>query len=553
MNTVPAPSAPTNAPRIRRRRRRATPRRGAALLLAIFSMVVVGTTTAAYVSSRETGVMVSQNAQAAADARAMAAAGMDMAKSILRENTSNWRTGHSNGTLLSNYSLDGGTVNISLVDLKRKAAGVSNPVPNAATTEVEVTVRTTRDGTTWTSVADMSIPSVAKGEFAVFAERYMTFEGSRNFIGRWPNAPLTPQNLRLNVGTNAKTSLPGSGATAGSGIWLKLGCAFETQVAGALAADADSQKSTWVYYPYAGTSAVIQGVKKGDVAVKRMEANESVSMIPVPATPSASSGATNYTSAQVLNGVTRTYNAPFKIKALLLPALFTRNFECRNNSVVTLTAGTYEIWGSWILRSSRVIIQGDVKIVVNPNLALTGLDWQDSSVELDNNATLEIYNGYSADVRNCWVGARYICTTEPNATKRDGDAHKKAWWNQFAVTACDQTAPSSPRYIEPWRIRFYPMAQFLSSLFTWDYTDSSIVGSLYLPTNAIRLYGKTVIWGRVAARDFYCYNTSSVYYDHALDEVSGLTEGMTPARGGDRSAMFPIRVVRYGFDAESAR
>ena len=67
------------------------------------------------------------------------------------------------------------------------------------------------------------------------------------------------------------------------------------------------------------------------------------------------------------------FRSPFRVKASFIPQLFTKNFEVRSGATVTLNAGTYEVWGSWVLRDSRIIINGDVKIQVNPNLALTGL------------------------------------------------------------------------------------------------------------------------------------------------------------------------------------
>jgi hypothetical protein len=48
-------------------------------------------------------------------------------------------------------------------------------------------------------------------------------------------------------------------------------------------------------------------------------------------------------------------------------------------------------------------------------------------------------------------------------------------------------------------------------------------------------------------------DTASLFYDHAMDEVAGLTEGMAPARGGDPDQLFPQRVIRFGFDADNAR
>jgi hypothetical protein len=49
------------------------------------------------------------------------------------------------------------------------------------------------------------------------------------------------------------------------------------------------------------------------------------------------------------------------------------------------------------------------------------------------------------------------------------------------------------------------------------------------------------------------YDTASFFYDHALDLVTGFTEGRAPSRGGDPEDMFPSRIVSYGFNAEAAR
>ena len=539
--------------------RRTVRARGAALMLALFAMMVVGTTTLAFVASRDTSAAIASNAQAAADARTLAASGMDIAKDLLRSSETLWRRNHVNGVLLSNYALDGGTVTIRLADIVKQANPPQggNVWPDDSTTEVEVTVESTRNGATWTSVANMSIPSVVKGEYAIFANKIMIVDGTRNFIGRWPNAPMSAQKLRVNVGTQAdlaflSTVLP----WFGSGIWLQGGCRFEEEVAGADPDVPDSTKSTWIYYPHASSGIIVQGSAASQVAAKRMDPEDSVRMVSPPAAPSVSSPFTNRTTHYVLTGGTHSLT-PFRVRATFLPQLFTRNFEVRSGATVTLNAGTYEVWGSWVLRDSRIIINGAVKFVVNPNLALTGLDWRNSSVELNANSTLEVYNGYSMDVQGCWVGPRvqYSCTNPSTGavTSFDGDPHMRQRFGQFVPNDCHAVAPTSPQYMEPWRVRFYPMSQFLSSFFLWDVRDTSVVGSLFLPTNPIRLFGNTEVYGRVASNHLLIYDTASFYYDHALDLVTGFTEGHAPARGGDPEDMFPTRMVRLGFDAEAAR
>jgi hypothetical protein len=223
--------------------------RGAALMLALFAMMVVGSTTLSYVASRETSSSIAANAQLAADARTLASSGMSIAKGILRSSETIWRRNHVGGVLLNNYSLDGGTVTVRLVDIVKRAnpANGGNIFPDDSTTEVEVTVSSTRGGATWNSVANMSIPSVVKGEYAIFANKIMIVDGSNNFIGRWPNAPMSAQKLRVNIGTQADLAfLSNVYPWFGSGVWLQGGCRFEAEVAGSTPSDPDSMKATWI-------------------------------------------------------------------------------------------------------------------------------------------------------------------------------------------------------------------------------------------------------------------------------------------------------------------
>jgi hypothetical protein len=444
-------------------------------------------------------------------------------------------------------------VTIDMVDIERREAGDPNPVPRADTTEVELTVNSSRAGSTWSTVANMSIPSVVDGEYAVYVERFLALNGSRNFVGRWPNAPMSAERLRVNMGTSAVTAgLAAVTRVASTGIYLDAGTTFETALAGQLKDDPDTAKPTWVYYPYSSSKFVVQGAAADKVATKRMDADHPVRFIAPPAAPSVSGVFTSYTNDLKLSGQTATYG-PFRVRAAFLPETNPKNWEVTNDSTITLTAGTYEVWGTWKLDRSRIIIQGAVKIVVNPNLLRRGLDWKDSSIELESNATLEIYNGYSAKIENCWMGARFICTSEASGYERFGDPHRNWWFGVWKMSSCSKSVPSSPMYIEPWRIRMYPIGKFLSSTYSWDIQDSCLVAAIFLPTNTLNCSGRTQIYGRVAVRDLVATDTASFYYDHALDEVSGLTEGMSPERGGDPDQMFPVRIIRFGFEADSAQ
>ena len=117
-------------------------RRGAAMLLAVFAMLVVGTATLAFSASRHASLLVARNASSGLRARELASSGLDLAKAILRHEDTDWRLNHQSGVLLDGVELDGGTVTVTLVDIRKRAAGTSAAlsVPDAATTEVEIAV-----------------------------------------------------------------------------------------------------------------------------------------------------------------------------------------------------------------------------------------------------------------------------------------------------------------------------------------------------------------------------------------------------------------------------
>jgi hypothetical protein len=220
-------------------------------------------------------------------------------------------------------------------------------------------------------------------------------------------------------------------------------------------------KATWIYYPYSATGLIVQGAKASSVAAKRMDPLDSIRMVNPPAPPSVGGAYTNYTNNYILTGGSYSLNS-FRVRAVFLPQLFTKNFEVRGGATVTLNTGTYEVYGSWILRDSRIIINGDVKFVINPNLALTGLDWQNSSVEINPNSTFEIYNGYSMDVRNCWLvressTSAIALPSTATRTRRIGSRssppmtaiqwrqlHRSTWSRgAFACIRCGSSSPAS--------------------------------------------------------------------------------------------------------------
>lgn len=548
-------------------------RRGAALLMAIFAMLVVGTATLAFTASRRTSILVVDNVSNSLRVRQLATSGLELTKAILRNEDLAWRTEHQSGKLLDRYPLDGGEVTVTLVDIRKREAGASAAasVPDDSSTEIEINVLAVHGNARWSALAHMSIPQVTKGQYAMYGNRLLYVNGTDNEIGRWRRAPKSNEKRRVNIGTMASKTVVTGAPESWHGVWLDSDVVLESEALPVDPNDPRSLKSTWVYYPYTGGTETtrlgaqgqgsafsVGGPGASKVATNRMNSDESIRMKPapeptptVPSPPGLTGGDTISSGSRTLYPF-RVGNAKGKGNATLTT----------NDCTLLFTAGTYEIYGSWRASKAKIRIQGSVRIVVSPSgntedraigngndPKFTGIDWSDTTVELTEGADLEINNGYRLNMERCWIGGYYQCVDETDVSKSQGDPHMKAWMGQsFASTACDPTAPDEPHYFQPWNIRIYPIGSQQSPNCRWTVTDTSLIGSLFLPTSSILFGGKSQLYGRVAADSVSLEGTSRLRYDHALDDLSGLTEGRAPNRGGDPESIFPIRLLRWGPD-----
>lgn len=523
-------------------------RRGAALLLALFALAVLGAAGYAFVAGRDHAVMAGRSAVSVNEARVLAESGLRLAREILKNADNGWRTKHAQGVLLNNYALDGGTIRVDLVDINKRAANPNgNIVPDNSTTEVEIIVTSSKNGSQFRSVAQMSLPVANKGQYAIYARKLLVLDGN-NFIGRWNNAPASDEKLRVNLGTQAEFSWWGS-----NGVFIGANATFEPDYTPPNPDDPDLDKATWIYYPYNASSFTVSGAGANKIAKKKLEPEQSINMVPAPAAPPFVSGTTQWGGITV-NGATVTFNTPFRLRQqtfLGFPWGPPADFNVINGATVTLKSGVYRIDNTLRIENSKLIIDGDVSFVADaPFFTIFSMDVKNSIIELKDNSTFYMYTSYAVRVHDSWIGKAYTCVSEPDPAKRDGDPHRKAWFGQWTPTTCSDTIPTEPLHMEPWRFRIYPVPGFLSNFFTWEFKSTSVIGSLFLPTNPIILRGTTQLYGRVAANHVIMENSAMVKYDHALDLIQGLTEGAPPSRGGDPNQIWPVRVLSIGFESE---
>ena len=176
-------------------------RRGVALLMALFALGMAATAGTAFVKSRDRSVMVGRSMGEAARARLAAAEGLAISREVLASIfqqadvglATQWRAQLADGVLLTNYQINGATLNVTVADLTTGAA------PTITTTEFQANITVSVGGTSYQMSAQMSLQSLVKGQYAIFANKLFRMEG-HNFVGRWEKAPKSVLKYPINLG-----------------------------------------------------------------------------------------------------------------------------------------------------------------------------------------------------------------------------------------------------------------------------------------------------------------------------------------------------------------
>ncbi|MCI0676633.1 MAG: hypothetical protein L0Y42_12770, partial [Phycisphaerales bacterium] len=174
--------------------------RGVAMLLVLVSLMMATILTAAYVASRDNSATIGANVANSATARWVADSGLDVGLTIL-QTKANWRQEHDGGTLVRDFPVMGGTLNIDVIDVE---TGIP---PDANTENVRLTARGLLDGVEQSASAIAYVPvdtsvDVDLSEFALFATQGITLTDDA-LITRWPMAPQTTLGRPISLGTRA--------------------------------------------------------------------------------------------------------------------------------------------------------------------------------------------------------------------------------------------------------------------------------------------------------------------------------------------------------------
>ena len=157
-----------------------------ALLLVLISMATA-TTTLGWLASQDNAAPLSRNISRAAQSRAIASSGLELAVAIMQTN-SDWRTMHSGGKLLEDHEMDSGRIDVRLTDVATNLP----PVAGSDTIHIKVTARVEDFTQHIEAIASVVNNGSADSEdvsgFAVWVGEGLELKGHSS-IRRWDDAP----------------------------------------------------------------------------------------------------------------------------------------------------------------------------------------------------------------------------------------------------------------------------------------------------------------------------------------------------------------------------
>lgn len=175
-------------------------RRGIALLLVLIAMATATTLTLGWLASQDNASIVGRNIATAAEARALACSGIDLAASIT-QTESVWRDVGADGILMQHYPIGEGTIDLSVLDQ------ATNMPPTAATTDLLVTATGRIGPLAQVVTASISLLEDEDGsvhgevdDFALFALGAIELSNHASVL-RWADAPASSLGRRIAIGT----------------------------------------------------------------------------------------------------------------------------------------------------------------------------------------------------------------------------------------------------------------------------------------------------------------------------------------------------------------
>ncbi len=485
------------------------PRSGMAILLVIVAVAAAAVIGSAYVANRLNAPQVVRNVNGGAQARYLADSGADLATAIMECETFDWRLVQTNGVLVSNLPLAGGTVTIRVSD-------VSGAVPDSSCEYPVVTASGSSGSMKQAVAAQVHAPlpervkeevTVDLSEFAVFGAASIEVTGG--WIARWEASPRGALGLPVNLGTNGL-------------------------VDGALRLRATARCPDGVGFTMAAATANVLADDQSGGPIPRVNfSNNEAALLPAPPTPSlggltwaAARNPTITTSTSIVSTGDKRYGSLTIDGGTLRVDLggahrtmgITGNLALNNGGVLSLENGQLDL-----------VIQGALNM------------FNASTIELGAGATLRIFLGGTMSIDDSVVGLP-VSVTQSTRDARSGLS----------------------TYFDPQRCTIYRITSInsvdlnlldLDDAAAWIWSDATskswminnksyICARVYGHSKAdISLNSRAAVFGNVVGRTISMSTEGAVYYDHVLDRGNGYTSPQSRLYAGPLDLRDDIRLL----------
>lgn len=484
--------------------------RGTAMLLVIVGVTAATIIGAAYLASIDNAPQISDNMNSGIKARYIADSGADLAAAIMECETFDWRTAHSNGVLVDNFSIGGGSVTITVKDLAGGNPDSTCEYPVVVTEGaagrmkqlVGMQLHTPRNDI----IADTV--DVDLSEFAAFGAA--SIDVVSGWIARWPASPMSHIGLPVKVGTNATT-------------------------AGALRiANSSSAPDAIGYVMSTAAAGTITDAVNGPAPIRRenFSTNETV-LLPAPPPVNFSNilwgspTGPNLTSDTNINltGDRRYYS--FVARRSIV------NLDLGGATRTVGVSGTMTVENGAVLRVNN----GHLNLVVQ---GLFGV-YQGSAIELGPGGSISIYAGGAVSIQNSVVGL----PASVAAATRDARVGLSEYYDPSRCTLyCIKSINSvdlnlldgdnaaawvwSDNTVKSWLI----------------YDRSYVCGRIYAHTKtSLSIDTLAAVFGSVTATNIVLGNGGAIYYDHCLDDRTGYTNPDSALYAGPMDLRDDIRLL----------
>ena len=331
-------------------------------MLVMVAILVSGTMAIAYFGSTDNSVEIGANIQSAAQARAVAESGLEVAIAILETN-SQWQTQHVDGVLLSEFQMGESLISISIID------STTDLPPTEETNEVEITITSTVNQVTQmtkafaTIIPDEEEYDVDFSEYAIFATSSIEIDDVAS-VQLWHASPLSLQSNPLRLGTLSTDPL-------------------------SVEIDSPTQHRTLELHTLSNASSMTT------TATVDHHAFEGVPTLPAPPPPPAGGVPLTLTKTNTSKSFS---SSGFSSWAQQFAFGNGRNNTPKNENTI-IQSGVYEIEALNFEIGEIIEIQGDVTLNVQGDVSLRG-----TKIILVDNATLTMHIGGDVEISSSSIG-----------------------------------------------------------------------------------------------------------------------------------------------------